>query len=111
MSRDFTYIDDIVDGVVNVLDRPPSAGEARLLNIGGGRPRGLLTMIGILEETLGVKAKRRLRPMQPGDVSATFADVSRLSALTGYAPRIVLEDGLRRFAEWYRHFHAMQPAV
>jgi UDP-glucuronate 4-epimerase len=105
MSRDFTYVDDIVDGVVGVLDRPPEAGAARVLNIGGAQPRGLTTMIALLEAALGVPAKRVLRPMQPGDVSATFADVSRLNALTGYVPKVPLEVGLVRFADWYRSFH------
>ncbi len=102
MSRDFTYIDDIVDGVVGVLDRPPAAGEARVLNIGGAAPRGLMEMIEILERALGAKAARVMKPMQPGDVSATFADVSKLTALTGYAPKVSLEDGLARFVDWYR---------
>ena len=102
MSRDFTYIDDIVDGVVGVLDRPPGIGEARVLNIGGAAPRGLIEMIDILEAALGAKAARVMQPMQPGDVSATFADVSKLTALTGYAPKVSLEDGLARFVAWYR---------
>jgi UDP-glucuronate 4-epimerase len=102
MSRDFTYIDDIVDGIVGVLDRPPAAGEARVLNIGGAAPRGLMEMIEILERALGATATRVMKPMQPGDVSATFADVSKLMALTGYAPKVSLEDGLARFVDWYR---------
>jgi UDP-glucuronate 4-epimerase len=110
MSRDFTYIDDIVDGVLAVLDRPPAAGEARVLNIGGGQPRGLTTMIDVLEQILGAPAKRVLRPMQPGDVSATFADISRLAALTGYSPHTPLEAGLARFVDWHRGFYGTSPA-
>jgi UDP-glucuronate 4-epimerase len=102
MSRDFTYIDDVVDGVLGVLDRPAADGEARILNIGCGHPRGLGMMIDILEQALGAKADRQLQPMQPGDVRATFADISRLSALTGYAPKVGLEEGLPRFVAWYR---------
>jgi UDP-glucuronate 4-epimerase len=102
MSRDFTYIDDIVDGIVGVLDRPPAQAEARVLNIGGAAPRGLMEMIEILEQALGAKAARVMKPMQPGDVSATFADVSKLAALTGYAPKVSLEAGLARFVAWYR---------
>ena len=105
MARDFTYIDDIVDGIVAVLDRPPARGEHRLLNIGGGRPVGLLRMIELLEQTLGVPAQKIMRPMQPGDVTATFADVSQLRALTGYAPRVPLEEGLPRFVAWYREYY------
>ncbi|HEX4184205.1 MAG TPA: NAD-dependent epimerase/dehydratase family protein [Caulobacteraceae bacterium] len=106
MARDFTYIDDIVDGVIGVLDRPPPRREHRLLNIGGGRPVGLLAMIELLERLLGTPARKIMRPMQPGDVTATFADVSKLQALTGYAPRVTLEEGLPRFVEWYRGFYS-----
>lgn len=104
MARDFTYIDDIVDGVVGALDRPPGP-ENRILNIGDSRPVGLLSMIEALEAALGVEARKVMRPMQPGDVTATFADVSKLEALTGYHPRVMLEDGLRRFVGWYREYH------
>jgi UDP-glucuronate 4-epimerase len=102
MARDFTYIGDIVDGIVAVLDRPPSAGEHRVLNIGAGRPVGLMHMIASLEAALGREAVKVFRPMQPGDVTATFADVARLRALTGYEPRVLIEEGLQHFACWYR---------
>lgn len=105
MARDFTFIDDIVDGILGVLDRPPARGQHRVLNIGGGRPVGLLRMIEILEGLLGVSAQKIMRPMQPGDVTATFADVSKLHALTGYAPQVPLEEGLPRFVTWYRAFY------
>ncbi|MFN3520641.1 MAG: NAD-dependent epimerase/dehydratase family protein [Phenylobacterium sp.] len=105
MARDFTYIDDIVDGVVGALDHPPPAGTNRLLNIGDSRPVGLMDMIGVLEKALGREAQKVFKPMQPGDVTETYADVSRLHALTGYAPRVKLEDGLPRFVEWYRGFY------
>jgi UDP-glucuronate 4-epimerase len=105
MARDFTFIDDIVDGIVGVLDRPPNRGQHRVLNIGGGRPVGLLRMIEMLEGLLDKPAQKIMRPMQPGDVTATFADVSQLHALTGYAPRVALEDGLPRFVNWYRGFY------
>jgi UDP-glucuronate 4-epimerase len=104
-SRDFTYIDDIVDGVVGALDHPPAEGENRILNIGDSRPVGLMRMIEILEQALGLQAEKIMKPMQPGDVSATFADVSRLNALTGYEPKVKLEDGLPRFVEWYRGYY------
>src|SRR5690606_31032857 len=106
MARDFTFIDDIVDGVIGVLDRPPEPGGHRLLNIGDSRPVGLMDMIATLERTLGREAVKVMRPMQPGDVTATFADVSRLKALTGYAPKVMLEQGLERFVDWYRGFYA-----
>ena len=104
MARDFTYIDDIVDGVVGALDRPPAPGENRILNIGDSRPVGLMQMIETLEEALGREAIKTFLPMQPGDVSATYADISRLNALTGYQPEVKLEEGLPRFVEWYREY-------
>jgi UDP-glucuronate 4-epimerase len=102
MARDFTYIDDIVDGVVGVLDHPPAGPEARIFNIGDSRPVELLRMIEVLEQALGVTAQKIFRPMQPGDVTATYADISRLDALIGYAPKVTLEEGLPRFVAWYR---------
>jgi len=105
MARDFTYIDDIVDGIIGVLDHPPAEGEHRLFNIGDSRPVGLMDMIGVLERALGREAVKRMLPMQPGDVTATFADISRLNALCGYAPKVSLEAGLPRFVEWYQDFH------
>jgi UDP-glucuronate 4-epimerase len=101
MARDFTFIDDVVDAVIGVLDRPAAAGEHRVLNVGGGRPVGLLRMIGLLEAALGRTTERIMLPMQPGDVTATSADIARLKALIGYAPKVSLEEGLRRFAAWY----------
>jgi len=107
MARDFTYIDDIVDGIVGALDHPPSTGEHRVLNIGDSHPVGLMEMIEALEEAIGHKAEKVMRPMQPGDVTATYADVSKLNALTGYRPKVMLNEGLQRFAEWYRgHYGA-----
>ncbi|MDR3508392.1 MAG: NAD-dependent epimerase/dehydratase family protein [Caulobacteraceae bacterium] len=102
MARDFTYVDDIVDGVVGVLDRPAEPQIQRILNIGDSRPVGLMDMISTLEKALGKEANKIMRPMQPGDVTATYADVSKLKALTGYAPKVSLEEGLPRFVEWYR---------
>jgi UDP-glucuronate 4-epimerase len=105
MARDFTYIDDIVDGILGALDHVPAQGEHRVLNIGDSRPVGLMTMIEALEAALECKAEKIMRPMQPGDVTATYADVSKLNALTGYHPQVMLEDGLERFARWYRDFY------
>lgn len=104
MARDFTYVDDIVTGVLGALDRPPEAGN-RLLNIGGGRSVPLMDMIATLERVLGVSAVKIMRPMQPGDVTMTRADVSRLQALTGAVPKVEIAEGLTRFAAWYRGFH------
>jgi UDP-glucuronate 4-epimerase len=106
MARDFTYIDDIVDGILGVLDHPGAEGEHRLFNIGDSRPVGLMRMIEVLETALGREANKVFLPMQPGDVTETYADVSRLKALTGYDPKVKLEDGLPRFVDWYRSFYS-----
>ena len=102
MARDFTYIDDIVDGVVGVLDRPPTPGGHEIYNIGDSRPVGLIEMIETLERALGRKAAKLMRPMQPGDVTTTWADVSKLHALIGYRPKVELAEGLPRFVDWWR---------
>jgi len=102
MARDFTYIDDIVTGVIAALDHPPTDGRHEVFNIGAGRPVGLMDMIGVLEGALGVTAAKQMRPMQPGDVTATHADISKLAALTGYEPKTAIEQGLPRFVEWFR---------
>ena len=105
MARDFTYIDDIVDGVVGVLDNPPLSGAHEIYNIGDNTPVGLMEMISTLETALGREAAKVIRPMQPGDVTATYADIAKLKALTGYQPKVRLAEGLGRFADWYRSFY------
>ena len=113
MSRDFTYIDDIVAGVLAVFDAPPAPAEGskapyRVLNIGSHAPVPLLDFIGALERALGRRARLDLQEMQPGDVTATCADVSALQALTGTQRACMpLEEGVQRFAAWYREYHAM----
>jgi len=101
MWRDFTYVDDVVDAVVAVLDRPPVAGEdapARVYNVGNNRPVRLGDFIDTLEKVLGVAAE----PMQPGDVERTYADLSAIQRDFGFTPKTSIEEGLRRFADWYR---------
>ena len=125
MKRDFTYIDDIVEGVVRVLDRPaepdaawraedpdPGASRApyRIYNIGNNRPVRLMRFIEVLEQCLGTKAVLDLRPMQPGDVHATCADISALEAAVGFRPATPIETGLARFVEWYRDFYGIVPS-
>ncbi len=106
MARDFTYIDDIVDGIIGVLDHPPAAGGHEVYNIGDSHPVGLMEMITTLETALGVEAQKIMRPMQPGDVTATYADVSKLNALTGYQPKVPLKEGLERFVVWWRESYS-----
>lgn len=106
MSRDFTYIDDVAEGVVRLAERPP--GEPvpyRLYNIGNNQPVELLRFIAILEECLGRKAELVMFPMQPGDVTVTYADVDDLVRDVDFRPDTPLDDGLKRFVEWYRWYH------
>jgi len=114
MSRDFTYIDDIVEGLVRVMAMPPARGEAtaegtdapyRIFNIGNGRPVELIEYIRTLEQCLGLTAQLQLLPRVPGDMLATMADVGRLERTTGYRPVVTVTEGVRRFVEWYREFY------
>nr|WP_295382148.1 NAD-dependent epimerase [Pseudoxanthomonas sp.] len=119
-TRDFTFIDDIVEGVIRTLDRVPgpdpdydplqpspatSSAPYRVYNIGNHQPVELLRYIEVLEDCLGRKAERNLLPLQPGDVPDTYADVAALSRDTGYAPSTPIETGVRRFVDWYRDFY------
>jgi UDP-glucuronate 4-epimerase len=109
MKRDFTYIDDIVEGVVRVLDRvpDPKAGEPlhHIFNIGHHEPVALMEFIATLEKHLGRKAHTRMLPMQPGDVPATYADIDALAQWVGFRPGTSLDDGLAHFAAWHRNYH------
>jgi UDP-glucuronate 4-epimerase len=120
MRRDFTYIDDIVEGVVRVADRPAqpnpawsgdrpdpgtSAAPYRVYNIGNNRPVELLRLIEVLEEALGRQAEKNFLPIQPGDVPATFADVDDLVRDAGFKPETPIEAGVARFVEWYRGYY------
>jgi len=102
MVRDFTYVDDIVEGTLRVLDKP---SRYAIYNIGNHSPVRLLDYIAILERALGKKARLEMRPMQPGDVKATYADTTALAAAVGFAPATPLELGLQRFAPWCRAYH------
>lgn len=104
MARDFTYIDDIVDGILGVLDHPPAQGGHEVYNIGDNDPVGLMEMITTLETALGLEARKVFRPMQPGDVTATFANIDKLHALCGYKPKVKLADGLAKFVAWRRAY-------
>lgn len=108
LKRDFTYVDDIVAGVIGCLDRPPASGEAaRVLNIGNHRAEEVVTLVRLLEECLGQKAVVREAPRPAADVAATFASVDAIAALTGFAPRTPLTEGIPRFVAWFREFHAI----
>jgi UDP-glucuronate 4-epimerase len=105
MLRDFTFVDDIVAGIVAVLDHPPATAGNRIYNLGNSHPEKLLDMVDMLEELLGVRAEREFLPMQPGDVPATFADISAMERDFGWNPTTDLRTGLGRFTGWWRgHF-------
>ena len=106
MYRDFTYIDDVVEGIVRVLDRPPTGTGVpyRIYNVGRGAPVRLMDFIAELEKALGQNAEKIFLPLQPGDVASTHADVTALERDTGYRPETPLSEGIPRFVDWYRAF-------
>jgi len=110
LQRDFTYIDDIVEGVVRLLFKPSILAHGgvphAIFNIGNHQPVTVLDFVSTLEKVLGVQARIEYFPMQAGDVPATYADTTRLRKYVGFAPSTPLEDGLRRFADWYRNWSA-----
>lgn len=122
MKRDFTYVDDIVESIVRLIDKPPapdpdwnaaapdpatSSAPHRLYNIGHSRPENLMRYIEVLEHALGRAADKRFLPMQPGDVEDTWADVEDLVALTGYRPKVSIEEGVAAFVDWYRGYYKL----
>lgn len=116
MQRDFTYIDDIVEGIVRVMHRPPAPGSAvrgnapyRLYNIGNNTPVELLDFIKAIEQALGKSAKLNLMPIQPGDMHVTYADVSALMHDVGFRPSTSVLDGMTKFVQWYRSFYGSVP--
>lgn len=120
MSRDFTYIDDVIEAIVRLMDRPPQAnpdwsGEKpdpatssapwKIYNIGNNNPEELMHVVTLLEKEFGRTAAKEMLPMQPGDVRTTFADIDSLVRDVGYRPATTIEDGIARFANWYRDYH------
>jgi len=112
MQRDFTYIDDVIEGVVRVIEKPPqsdsetsSAVPYNIYNIGNNSPVELLTFIEVVEAAMGKTAVKNLLPMQPGDVPSTYADVDDLMADVGFKPSTPIEEGIRQFVEWYRDYY------
>jgi UDP-glucuronate 4-epimerase len=120
MRRDFTYVDDIVEGVIRVNDNIPTANSQpdatddfttkapyRIYNIGNNQPVELMHMIETLEKCLGVTAVKNMQPMQPGDVPETFADIEALQRDVGFRPETSIESGIERFVEWYKSYHQL----
>lgn len=110
MYRDFTYIDDIVEGILNIIPNPPKENENgakyKVYNIGNNKPEKLMRFIEILEECLGKKAKIEYLPMQPGDVYQTYADVTELINEFGFKPDTSLEEGLNKFVSWFKEYYS-----
>ena len=107
MERDFTYIDDVVSAVAAAASLRLAPGEHRLYNIGNSRPEKLLDFIAVLEQALGRGAKKEMRPMQPGDVPSTYADIAAARRDLGYDPKTPISEGLPRFVAWYREYHRL----
>lgn len=122
MKRDFTYIDDIVEGIVRLLDCMPEPNLAwtskepdpatsyapyRIYNIGNNKPIELMKLINLLEHNLGIEAQKEFLPMQPGDVLETYADIDDLARDVGFAPRTSIEEGIARFVEWYKEYYSV----
>jgi len=120
MKRDFTYVDDVVESIVRIMDIIPtrdpkwssdhplpnsSVAPYRLYNIGNEQPIEVLEVVSLLEAALGKKARRNFLPLQPGDVAATFADSKDLTKVTGFTPRTSIKEGIGKFVEWYRSFY------
>ena len=108
LSRDFTYIDDIIIGVVNTLENElPNASKHEIYNIGNSNPVALMDFIRAIEEETGKQAEKQMLPMQPGDVATTYADVSKLKQDFKYAPNTPIKEGVKHFVEWYKEYYGL----
>jgi UDP-glucuronate 4-epimerase len=107
MWRDFTYIDDIVDGVLAVMGKPPTdvTPPHRVYNLGNNKPEKLARFVEVLETAIGRKAEINYEPFPPGDVPVTYADIEQSRLDFGYAPKVTIDEGLPRFVEWYKDFY------
>ncbi len=104
MKRDFTFVDDIVDGFVSAINKPL---EFEIINLGCGDPVELLDFITVLENCLGLKAEKKMLPMQPGDVASTWADITKARDLLDYEPKVQIEEGISRFVKWYWKYYGV----
>ncbi|GLR86570.1 NAD-dependent epimerase [Bradyrhizobium iriomotense] len=119
MRRDFTYVDDVSQAVVRLIDRPPqgrpgapadpatSSAPCKIYNVGNNRPENLMHVVSLLEKEFGRTAIKEMLPMQPGDVEATYADIDELERDIGFRPSTALDEGVARFAKWYREYHRL----
>jgi UDP-glucuronate 4-epimerase len=120
MRRDFTYVDDVSEAVVRLIDRPPqgrpvapadpatSSAPWKIYNVGNNRPEDLMHVVSLLEKEFGRTAIKEMLPMQPGDVEATYADIAELERDIGFRPSTTIDEGVARFAKWYREYHRLQ---
>jgi UDP-glucuronate 4-epimerase len=108
MARDFTYIDDIVQGTIAAHDRPSGSGVHRIYNLGNHRPERLLDFIAVFERLLGATASKQLLPMQPGDVAESYADIEAARRDLGFEPKTTIETGLASFVQWYKEYHGLR---
>ncbi len=110
MKRDFTYIDDIIESVIRIMDIIPQKDETgvpwKVFNIGRNKPENLMRIIEVLEDALGKKAKMEMLPMQPGEMVDTYADSTPLIKETGFEPKVNIEEGIAKFVDWYKEFHS-----
>jgi len=110
MKRDFTYIDDIIESILRIIDIIPSTGTTdtpwKVFNIGRNKPENLMKIISVLERAIGQKANMEMLPMQPGEMLDTYADSTPLISQTGFSPSINIEEGIEKFVTWYREFYA-----
>jgi UDP-glucuronate 4-epimerase len=119
MRRDFTYIDDVSQAVVRLMDRPPqgrsgapadpatSSAPWKIYNVGNNRPEDLMDVVSLLEKEVGRTAIKEMLPMQPGDVEATYADIAELERDIGFRPSTTIDEGVARFAKWFREYHRL----
>jgi UDP-glucuronate 4-epimerase len=110
MARDFTFIDDVVQGTISALDTPPPTGDGppvRVYNIGNHKSEPLMKMIDVLEQAIGRKAEIKFAPMQPGDVAETYADIAAAQQDLGFSPSTPITEGIPKFVDWFRHYHAV----
>jgi UDP-glucuronate 4-epimerase len=118
MRRDFTYVDDVAEAILRLMERPPQAGGTasdagssaapwKVYNIGNNKPEELMKVVGLFEKELGRTAEKQLLPMQPGDVLETYADIDELARDIGFRPKTSIEEGIRRTVAWYRDYHGV----
>ena len=106
MQRDFTYIDDIVQGILGAMKNKKIVNH-KIYNLGNSNPEILIEFVELIEKTLGLKAKKKLMPMQPGDVSKTYADIRESRKDLNYSPKVKISEGIPKFIDWYKEYYRL----